>query len=178
MKLFTWSFLSNFANRGKIWFVGFISPYTDLNKCSEIGSETSGREHILLPSDDDLKMKAYCGSNWGGCHITRRSVGDYCILLGNSLVSRKSKKQTNVLRSSTDEEYRAMENACLELTWLCYILRDRKVPISLPTPLNCDNKATLHIAANSIFHERMKHIEIDCHIIREKLQGPSPVSSH
>jgi len=93
-----------------------------------------------------------------------------------------SKKQTNVLRSYAEVEYWAMENACLELTWLCYILQDLKVPISMATPLYCDNQVTLRIEANHVFHKGTKHIDIDCPIVWKKLQArmisPSHVSSH
>ncbi|KAM2706636.1 hypothetical protein EV1_035710 [Malus domestica] len=58
-----------------------------------------------------------------------------------------------------------------ELTWLRYLLQDLKVPHAAPAHVYCDNKAALHIAANPVFHERTKHIELDCHLVREKLQS-------
>jgi hypothetical protein len=63
-----------------------------------------------------------------------------------------------------------MAYATCELQWLLYLLRDRHVQcVQLPV-LYCDNQSAMHIAANPVFCERTKHFEIDCHIVREKLQ--------
>ncbi|PKI42661.1 hypothetical protein CRG98_036943 [Punica granatum] len=56
-----------------------------------------------------------------------------------------------------------------EVIWLRSLLSSLGVQITTPT-LFCDNQAALHIAANSVFHERTKHIEIDCHFVREHLK--------
>ena len=90
---------------------------------------------LLLPSENNLTLTAYCDSDWGGCQTTRRSVSGYCIFLGSSIISWKSKKQTNVSRSSAEAEYRAMANTCLEIVWLRYLLQDLKVPCNLPAQL-------------------------------------------
>jgi len=54
--------------------------------------------------------------------------------------------------------------------WLLYLLRDSHVSIVKLLVLYCDNQSVLNIVANPVFHERTKHIEIDCHLVREKLQ--------
>ena len=111
---------------------------------------------LLLPSQNNLRLQAYCDLDWGGCRTPKRSISGFFIFLGNSIISWKSKKQTNVSRSSAEFEYRAMRNTCLELTWLRYILQDLKVPLSELALLYCDNQAALHIAANPVFHEHTK----------------------
>lgn len=58
-----------------------------------------------------------------------------------------------------------------ELTWLRYLLQDLEMEHRQLATLLCDNKATLYIVANPIYHERTKHIELDCHIVRESIQN-------
>ncbi|KAL0458226.1 UNVERIFIED_CONTAM: hypothetical protein Slati_0449800 [Sesamum latifolium] len=62
------------------------------------------------------------------------------------------------------------------LIYLCKISR-----FSVPKPyssLFCDNKAAAHITANPVFHERTKHLEIDCHIVRDKFKEGFVLPTH
>lgn len=56
-----------------------------------------------------------------------------------------------------------------ELVWLIPLLSDFGVQVSTPVLFFCDNQAAIHIAKNPVFHERTKHIEVDCHFIRHWL---------
>lgn len=116
-------------------------------------------------------MNVYCDSDWAACPNTRRSVTGYAVLLGNCLISWNSKKQHTVSRSSTEAEYRSMTAEIAEVTWITGLLAKLDFPIAIPIPLHCDNKAAIQIASNPIFHERTKHIEIDCHFVQEKLKS-------
>ncbi|RDX78684.1 Poly(ADP-ribose) glycohydrolase 1, partial [Mucuna pruriens] len=78
-------------------------------------------------------------------------------------------KQNTVARSSAKAEYRAMPSATCELIWVKQLIQELKFADLQPMKLYCDNQAALYIAFNPVFHERTKHIKIDCHFVWEKL---------
>ena len=63
-----------------------------------------------------------------------------------------------------------MATVTSEVVWLLALLKTFGLDHNQPTFLYCDSKAALYIAANPVFHEWTKHIEIDCHFIRNKIQ--------
>ncbi|RVX09768.1 Retrovirus-related Pol polyprotein from transposon TNT 1-94 [Vitis vinifera] len=124
---------------------------------------------LFYSAQSPLVLRAFSDADWAGDPTDRRSTTGYCFLLGSSLISWRSKKQTFVARSSTEAEYRALADTTSELLWLRWLLKDLGVSTSSATPLYCDNQSAIHIAHNDVFHERTKHIEIDCHFIRYHL---------
>lgn len=106
-----------------------------------------------------------------GSVVNRRSTSGYCTFLGGNLVTWRSKKQNVVARSSAEAEFRAMAQGICELLWLKIILEDLKIQWDGPMGLYCDNKSAISIAHNPVQHDRTKHIEVDRHFIKEKLDS-------
>ena len=65
-----------------------------------------------------LNFLAFSDADWVGNPIDCRSTTGYCFLLGSSLISWRSKKQTLMARFSTKAEYHALVDTIFELFWL------------------------------------------------------------
>ena len=124
---------------------------------------------IFMSSSIYFEVQAFCDSDWASCPDSRKSVSGYIVLLGNSPISWKSKKQETISLSSAEAEYRSLRKVVGELVWLHRLFTELTVPPTGPFPIYCDSQAALYIAKNPVFHERTKHIEVDCHFVRSKL---------
>ena len=126
-------------------------------------------DSLHFSSHSSLTLQTYSNVDWVGDPIDCRSTTQYCFLLGDSLISWRSKKQIAVARSSTEAEYKALAVTTTELIWLRWLLQDLGVDYSTATKFHRDNCSAIQIAHNDVFHEHTKHIEIDCHFIHHHL---------
>ncbi|RVW44593.1 Retrovirus-related Pol polyprotein from transposon TNT 1-94 [Vitis vinifera] len=133
------------------------------------GRNRTPGQGVLYENRGHTQVVGYTDADWAGSPTDRRSTSGYCVFIGGNLISWKSKKQDVVARSSAEAEYRAMALATCELIWLRHLLQELRFGKDEQMKLICDNQAALHIASNPVFHERTKHIEVDCHFIREKI---------
>ncbi|RVX00895.1 Retrovirus-related Pol polyprotein from transposon TNT 1-94 [Vitis vinifera] len=116
------------------------------------------------------EIEIFSDADWAGSVTDRRSTSGYCSFVWGNLVTWRSKKQSKVARSSAEAEFRAMAQGIYEGIWLNRLLEELRVPLKHPMVLYCDNQATISIAKNPVHHDRTKHVEIDRHFIKEKIE--------
>ena len=125
---------------------------------------------LMFRKQDNLQIEVYTNADWAGSSTDRRSTSGYCTFLGGNLVTWQSKKQSVVALSSAEAEFKSLAHGICEPIWIKRLFEDLKISVSLPIKIYCDNKVVISIAHNPVLHNRTKHIEVDKHFIKEKIE--------
>lgn len=126
-------------------------------------SQFNGTQSWVFP-------ELFVDSDWGGDPNSRRSTTGYLFKLNGGAISWRSKLQSTVSLSSTEAEYRATTEAAQEAIWLRGILNFINVNHPTPTILCCDSQGAIDLSKKPVQHGRTKHIEVQCHWIREQVE--------
>ena len=116
-----------------------------------------------------MKLTCFTDADWAQDLDDRKSIGAYCVYLGNNLVSWSSNKQPVIARSSTESEYRSLAVASAEISQLQSLFSELKLQCTKKPAIWCDNLSATELARNPVFHSRTKHIEIDIHYVTDKV---------
>ena len=127
-------------------------------------------KEIMSKKGECMSLEAYTDVDYARSIVDMRSTLGYCTFLGGNLVT-WSKKQSVVAWSSAGVELRATTLEVCELLWLKILLDDLKIKWTTPMRLYCDKKSAISIAHNPVQHDRTKHVEVDKHFIKEKLDS-------
>lgn len=125
---------------------------------------------LLFKKCERKEVEIFTDADWAGSAEDRRSTTGYCTFVWGNLVTWRSKKQNVVARSSSEAEFRAVAQGMCEGLWLRRLLEELYITMEFPIKLYCDNKAAISISLNPVQHDRTKHVEVDRHFIKEKVE--------
>lgn len=145
----------HFQALGKVW--NYLYTYPDLGLTYQSGPQ----------------IQAYCDADWGGDIGTRRSTTGLISLYRGAPLIWASKLQKTVALSSCEAEYMALKEAIKEQEYLKGLTNSIKEFFKAPEGLKTlytDSLSALELAKNPGHHYRTKHIDIQYHFVREKVQ--------
>ena len=119
-----------------------------------------------------MVLNGFSDADYANCLDDRRPMTGYAIYLGGNLIARYACKQKVVARSSAESEYKSLALATTEVMWLQSLFTELGLPkLAATLVIWCDIVEANSLASNPVFHARTKHIEVDVHFIREKVEA-------
>ena len=122
---------------------------------------------LFYSASNNYKLVGYSDSDFGGDIDDRKSTSGFVFFMGDTAFTWMSKKQPIVTLSSCEAEYVAATSCVCHAIWLRNLLKELSLTQEEPTKICVDNKSTIALAKNPVFHDRSKHIDTRYHYIRE-----------
>ena len=125
----------------------------------------------LVYSKADVDLVGFSDSDWAGDKKDMKSTTGYTFILSGAAISWNSKKQPTVAKSTTEAEYMALSMAASEAVWLKGQLHELAPRTHETVKICCDNKGAIDLARNPEYRPRTKHISIQHHFIRDRVDS-------
>ncbi|KAH9745480.1 hypothetical protein KPL70_004087 [Citrus sinensis] len=158
-----------------LYAVGLVSRYMENSKTTHFKAAKRILRYIkgttnfglLYSFSNDYKLVGYSDSDWGGDVDDRKSTTGFVFFMGDTAFTWMSKKQPIVTLSTCEAEYVAATSSVCHAIWLRNLLKELSLAQEEPTEICVDNKSTIALSKNPVFHDRSKHIDTRYHFIRE-----------
>ena len=159
--------------------VGLISRFMEVPKTSHLNVAKRILRYIkgtieygmFYSSSKKLELIGYSDSDWAGSYDDRKSTTGFVFYFGEATFTWSSKKQRIVALSSCEAEYIAASSSVCHAIWLRRLLQELHMPQEKSTKIYVDNKSTIALAKNPVYHERSKHIDTRFHFIRDHIKN-------
>lgn len=180
---------------GTLMYLAVVSRPDILNRVVNLAQFVTGfkREHWIaakrilryLKQTIDLGLKYKKGSfnligftdaDWGADINDRKSYTGYAFILSGAAISWSSRKQRTVAMSSAEAEYMAIAEAAKEAIYLKKILNE--IGIKLEIKLYNDNQSANTLTQSSTFHNRVKHIDLRYHFVKDAIKNNEFILKH
>ena len=122
---------------------------------------------LLCSPSKDFKLVGCSDSDWVGDTNDRKSTTSFVFYMGDTAFTWMSKKQPIVTLSTCEAEYVVTTSSVCCAMWLRSLLKELQMFQEEATKTFVDNKSTLALAKNPVFHDRSKRIDTRYHFIRE-----------
>ncbi|KAG6486964.1 hypothetical protein ZIOFF_055545 [Zingiber officinale] len=125
---------------------------------------------VYMKGPQKIGTFGYSDSDLAGDLDGRKSTSGMTFYFNESLVSWNSQKQKTVALSSCETEFMAATTAACHALWLRSLTSELTGVESKPMTMFVNNKSSIALMKNPVFHGCSKHIDTMFHFIRECIE--------
>ena len=133
----------------------------------------SGSSKLCLNfGDSKLVLEGFVDADWAGDLDGRKSTSEYLFTFAGGAVSWQSRLQKCVALSTIEAKYIVANEASKEMLWLKRFIQELGLKQDRYV-VNCDSQSAIDLSKNSMYHSRLKHIEVKYHWLRLAVEQQS-----
>lgn len=157
--------------------VSCLSRFMSSHQWAHLDAATSILRYIRGTSNfgvfsrtTSIDLQGFVDSDWGRDLDKRRSTSSLLHKVGEVPLHWSNKLQPIVVLSTTETEYNALSDGAIEIMSLRTMMIELGEGPMQPTKVFCDNQSSIKVVKNLVLHARTKHIELQHHYIRERVE--------